>query len=337
MIDSAGLPFTGHEARGVPGETWAVILAGGEGTRLRGLVRHVVGSERPKQFCRLIGKRSMLRHSWDRAAQVVDPARIVTIITAGQERYLEEEAREGVPGTVLVQPENRETAPGLLLPLLWIAGRNPAASAAVFPADHFIWMEERFARSVRTALAAAEYWPQRLTLLGVEADGPETGYGWIAPGPALALGSSPELYAVHRFWEKPDQRTAARLFAAGVLWNTLVMAGRVQAYLALADSFVPQVVGPLRAVAPSLETPGEAQALAAAYARIPPTNLSRAVLSKCPDALMVLAARYVGWSDWGDPDRVVCTLQRYNRQPDWLPAYAGVRARMPVEAAVSAR
>jgi len=314
------------EARVIPGEAWAVVLAGGEGTRLRGLVRHAIGSERPKQFCRLIGTRTMLRHTWDRAAQVVDPARIVTIITAGQERYLDEEAREGVPGTVLVQPENKETAPGLLLPLLWIARRNPAASAAVFPSDHFIWMEERFARSVRTALAAAEYWPHRLALLGVEADGPETGYGWITPGAPLALGSSPELYAVHRFWEKPDRQTAARLFAARSLWNTLVLAGRVQATLALAESWVPQVLEPLRAAAPSLGTPGEAAALATAYGRIPAANFSRSLLSRCPGSLMVLAARYMGWSDWGDPDRVVHTLQRYDRRPGWLPAYAHVVA-----------
>ncbi|MBI2564182.1 MAG: NTP transferase domain-containing protein, partial [candidate division NC10 bacterium] len=173
---------SGLGVRGPRGDRWVVVLAGGDRTRLRAFTRETLGTERPKQFCRIIGTRSMLRHTWDRAAQVVDPARIVTIITAGQERYLDEEAREGVPGTVLVQPENKETAAGLLLPLLWIARRNPAASAAVFPSDHFIWMEERFARSVRTALAAAEYWPHRLTLLGVEAEGLEMGYGWIAPG-----------------------------------------------------------------------------------------------------------------------------------------------------------
>lgn len=100
-----------------PGGLWAVVLAGGEGTRLQRFVRQVLGSDRPKQFCRIIGTRSMLRHTWDRAARVVKSDRIVTVITAGQERYLEEEARRGVPGAVLVQPANRETAAGLLVAL----------------------------------------------------------------------------------------------------------------------------------------------------------------------------------------------------------------------------
>ncbi len=319
-----------REGRPVPGgpgaESWAVVLAGGEGTRLRRFVRQFLGSERPKQFCRIIGSRSMLRHTWDRALRVVDRARIVTVITAGQEPYLDEEAPHGVPGTVLVQPANKETTPGLLLPLVWIARHAPEATVIVFPADHFVWEEDRFAMHVRAAAAAASGLPDRLTLLGVEADGPEVGYGWIAPGEPLGAGPATELYAVRRFWEKPDRLTAARLFASGYFWNTLVLAGRLAAYLGLAAACVPQVLGPLRAVADRLGTPTAAAALAAAYGRIPPTNLSRAVLARCPEGLMVLAARGVTWSDWGDPDRIVRSLRRFDRRPVWLLAYARAQA-----------
>jgi mannose-1-phosphate guanylyltransferase len=264
----------------------------------------------------------MLRHTWDRAARIVDADRIVTVITAGQERYLEEEVQLGLPGTVLVQPGNKETAPGLLLPLLWIARRCPRASVAVFPADHFVCHEERFATSVRTALATAEYWPDRLTLLGVGAEGPETSYGWICPGAPIAPGTTPELYPVRRFWEKPDQWMAARLFAAGCLWNTLVLAGRLGAYLGLAESCVPQILEPLRAAAGRLETGEEAAALREVYDRIPSANISRDLLARRPEALMVLAVRDVGWSDLGDADRVVRTLRRFDWRPSWLPAYA---------------
>ncbi len=317
---------TGHGARDLPSEAWAVVLAGGEGRRLRGFVRQLLGSERPKQFCRITGSRSMLRHTWDRAARVVDPDRIVTVITAGQEPYLDEEAGHGVPGTVLVQPENKETAPGLILPLLWIARRAPGATVAVLPADHFVWDEERFATAVRTALAAAEYWPDRLLLLGAEAEGPETGYGWIAPGGVLAQGSAPELHTVRRFWEKPDRQTAARLFACGYFWNTLVLAGRLGAYLRLAAAEAPEALGPLGAIAECLGTSMEAAALRAAYARIPRTNLSHVLLARRPEALMVLAVRGLGWSDWGDAERILGSLRRFNRRPGWLPADAQGRA-----------
>jgi mannose-1-phosphate guanylyltransferase len=312
-------------------DLWAVVLAGGEGRRMRRFVGQFLGSDRPKQFCRIVGRRSMLRHTWDRAARVVEPDRIITVITAGQEGYLDEEAGCGVPGTVLVQPENKETGPGLLLPLLWIARRAAAATVAVFPADHFVWEETRFAGHVQAALAAAQELPHRLVLLGVEADGPEVGYGWIAPGEPLAAGPATELYTVRRFWEKPDAQTAARLFASGHLWNTLVLAGRVNAILGLAAACIPQVLEALRAVEHMLDGVPAAGVLAAAYRRISPTNLSRAILARSPESLMVVAARGVVWSDWGDPDRIVRTLRRFDRRPAWLLAYA----RAQVQAAIS--
>ncbi len=308
------------------GNVYAVVLAGGAGTRLQGFVRQVLGGERPKQFCRIVGTRSMLRHTWDRAARVVGPARIVTVITAGQEPYVWEEAPDGVPGTVLVQPANRETAPGVLLPLLWIARRDPKATAVVFPADHFVWEEDRFVGHVRSALSAATAWPERLVVLGVEADGPEVEYGWIAPGGPLAAGRATELYAVRRFWEKPDRPTAARLFACGYLWNTLVLAGRVASFVGLAAASIPRVLELLRPVAACLDTPAQASVLQEVYDRIPSTNLSQAVLARCPEQLLVLAARGVAWSDWGDPDRIVRSLRRFQRRPDWLAAYLARQA-----------
>jgi mannose-1-phosphate guanylyltransferase len=303
-----------------------VVLAGGDGVRLKAFTREVLGTERPKQFCRIIGTRSMLRHTWDRAIRLVPPERIVTIVTAGQERYVEEEARYGVPGTVLIQPENKETAPGLLLPLVWIARRNPIATVAMFPADHFIWEEDRFENHVRDVMEAARHLHGRVTLLGVEADGAETGYGWIAPGEPVKAGAAAELYGVRRFWEKPDRLTAALLLARGYLWNTFVLVGGVDAFLGLAEAGVPEVLTPLRAIGACLGTPAEAAALAHAYKHIHSTNLSRALLARHPEALLVLAARGISWCDWGDPARIFRSLRRFDRRPAWLPVYTRTRA-----------
>jgi mannose-1-phosphate guanylyltransferase len=311
-------------------ETWALILAGGAGKRLQRFAREILGTERPKQFCRIIGTRSMLRHTWDRAARLVDPDRIVTIITAGQERYLDEEARRGVPGTVLVQPANKDTGPGLLLPLLWIDRRAPEATVAVFPADHFIWEEDRFVAHLRAGVAAAETFPDRLAVLGVEADSPDVSYGWIAPGEPLGVRLEAEVYAVRRFWEKPGRRTAARLFAAGHLWNTLVLAGRLQTYLGLAEEYLPEVLEPLRAVEECLGTTAQTAALREAYRCMASTNFSQGLLAQRPERLMVLAARGVCWSDWGDPDRILRTLRRFDQRPGWLPQYARARAQAAV-------
>jgi mannose-1-phosphate guanylyltransferase len=165
-----------------------------------------------------------------------------------------------------------------------------------------------------------------VTLLGVEADGAEPGYGWIAPGEPVTAGAAAEMYGVRRFWEKPDRLTAALLLARGYLWNTFVLIGGVDAFLGLAEAGVPEVLVPLRAVAACLGTPAEPAALVQAYKHIRSTNLSRALLARHPEALLVLAGRGLSWCDWGDPGRILRSLRRFKRQPACLPAYAQNRA-----------
>jgi mannose-1-phosphate guanylyltransferase len=234
-----------HKQHGEAGDVWLVVLAGGRGTRLQQFIRHITGSGRPKQFCRIVGTRSMLRHTWDRARRIVPPDRIVTVVTAGQESYLDDEASGTVPRGVLVQPANKETVPGLLLPLLWIAERDPSVTVVVFPSDHFIWEEERFLGYVRAAVRASRHFANRVVVLGVEADGPEQSYGWIAPGPPCEADVGAELY-----------------------------------------------------------------------------HFSRTLLAEQPESLLALPVRAVYWSDWGDPQRILRTLRRFDRRPAWLPVYA---------------
>jgi mannose-1-phosphate guanylyltransferase len=305
-------------------DLWVVVLAGGQGMRLREFIQRVLESDRPKQFCRIIGRRSMLRHTWDRARGVVPAERIVTVITAGQERYLADETRDGIPGTVLVQPANRETAPGLLLPLFWIARRAPRAMVAVFPADHFIWEEARFLEVVQSAVDAGRRYRDRVVLVGMDAHAPETSYGWIAPGRPIADGSGHHvLFNVDAFWEKPSLERARQLQAAGCFWNSLVMAGRLTTFLGLIDTHLPEPFAILRSASARFDTPTERVATTLAYQRLRAANLSREVLEPGRATLLVRAARGVTWCDWGDPERIVRTVHQLDRQPSWLPALVG--------------
>lgn len=326
MPNRAGRPVTRwtRPADDATSDLWVVVLAGGQGTRLQEFIQRVLRSDRPKQFCRIVGTRSMLRHTWDRARGLVPDTRIVTVITAGQERYLSDEARDGIPGRVLVQPRNRETAPGLLLPLLWIARRTPHATVVVFPADHFIWEEARFLEIVRSAMAVGRRFPDHVVLLGMEAHAPETSYGWIAPGRSVVEESGHDvLFQVDGFWEKPSPERAMALQAAGCFWNSLVMAGSLGAFLGVIEAHLPEPVTILRDASARFDTPAERVATILAYQQLRATNLSRDVLEPGRANLLVRAARGVTWCDWGDPERILRTIHQFDRQPSWLPRLAG--------------
>jgi len=314
---------TEQEGRG-SAHLWGVILAGGEGRRVRPLMRRLTGRDLPKQYCAVIGRRSMLQHTLDRVVTLIDRDRILTVILREHARW----AREQLPGTspdlLVVQPSNRETGPGLLLPLLRIHAWDPAAAVAVFPADHFILEEAVFMAHAVQAIRFLEHQPGRVLILGIAPDRPETAYGWIEPGVELARHSGYDLLAVQRFREKPDARVAERYFMQGFLWNSLVLVGRVETLLACFRQVLPRLWASFQAVVPALGTSREAEVLEEVYRRLPSVNLSRDLLERIPDRLGAIPVKGVHWSDWGDEARILETLGRMGRAEEFRDRLARV-------------
>jgi len=282
---------------------WAVILAGGDGVRLRPLSRLISGDDRPKQFCPVFGDRSLLAHTRKRLAGVTEEDKTMFVVTRAHESFYADELGGVCSGQVVVQPQNKGTGTAIVFALLRIAQRDPDAIVAFFPSDHFYSDESRFLAAVESAVETAVVCPDSLVLLGAEATHPETGYGWIEPGPAPAWNVAGHLHQVVRFWEKPSLSTAQVLQRQGCLWNTFVMAGRAGAFLRLLESTVP---GLLRGFS-RFESSGD---VAAAYLdEVAPVDFSRQVLSRCSSELLVVRmAASVGWSDLGEPERVLATL-----------------------------
>src|SRR5215468_10804400 len=132
-------------ATGLDCATWAVVLAGGEGVRLRPLVHRLYGGEdRPKQFASLVGSRSMLRQPLDRVRLAIPAGRTVLVTNQRHDRYLVQ-ALDGAPvRSILAQPEDRGTAAAVMLPVYMIHAREPGAVVAVFPSDQFVMEEAVF-------------------------------------------------------------------------------------------------------------------------------------------------------------------------------------------------
>lgn len=301
-----------------PGRLWGMILAGGHGRRVQRLMRHLNGSDIPKQYCAVIGRRSMLQHTLDRTAVAIPPDRIFTVIVQDQLNKAREQLGGLPPDSLVVQPSNRDTAPGILLSLLRIQARDPEATVAIFPSDHFIWEEGIFMAHVLQAVEFLEEHPDSLILLGIAPDRPETAYGWIEPGEEMARRSGYGLLRVRGFREKPEAPTAQRLYLDGGLWNCLVMVGRLPTWLGAIQQILPDLWDRFRPVRAALGTSRETKTLEQVYRDMPAVNISRKLLERIPDRLGVLPVKGVLWSDWGEEKRIFETLTRIGKAEELL-------------------
>ena len=302
-------------------QTWAVVLAGGKGVRLRGLTRHVYGEERPKQYAALTGSKSLLRQTLERVSVRIPSGRMVVVTMAGQRSYLAKELRHESPALhVLQQPEDRGTAAAVLLAAHWILARDSEARLVVLPSDHFVSDDTIFMEHVVEVLKILETQPDRIILLGAEPTEPETDYGWIEVGAMLPGSGRSPVYRVLRFSEKPGQEVANELFASGALWNTSVFAGRAATLIDAGRQCLPSLHERLSQLTTFLGTEHEQWALRQAYEFAPRANFSRAVLERHPRTLAVMRLSAVAWRDLGTPRRLIKTLNELGIRPDWLAA-----------------
>src|SRR2546426_4700800 len=168
----------------------------------------------------------MLQHTLDRADRLAHPECKVTVVARGHRQAGWATPGGVASGIVVAQPANCDTAAGIFLPLTYVRARDPHATVVIYPSDHFIYPEAKFVDAVESAVEAARR-TNRLVLLGVAPEGPEVEYGWICPAEKLAVVRGRTVRRVRRFIEKPAQKEAEAALAAGGLWNTLVLAARL--------------------------------------------------------------------------------------------------------------
>ena len=295
----------------------AVILAGGEGSRLQSLTRTITGDDRPKQFCPLIGDRTLLDATRERIRSRIAPENTYFSLTAKHERFFKAPLWDTRPSQLIVQPENKGTAPAILFSLMRLAAIDPNAAVAFFPSDHYFDNDEAFMDRVDAAFNAIEIDPASIVLLGIQPDKPETSYGWIEPAPSLFGGEPNSISRVRRFWEKPATGVAKRLMSTGCLWNSFVMVGRVDSFLEMFRDHLSEMFRMFNASRNMLVTAHQVAVIRAIYSWLNETNFSKEVLEKATERLMVMRVGDVGWSDLGEPQRVLGTLGQLGIKPEW--------------------
>jgi mannose-1-phosphate guanylyltransferase len=299
-------------------ERWAIILAGGDGTRLQSMTRAITGDNRPKQFVPVIGGRTLLDQTRSRVALSVLPTHTLFVVTEKHRQFYESLVQSVSSKLILEQPENKGTAPAILYSLMRVAAKSPNAIVALFPSDHYFTDDEEFMSYVDGAFDVVQSGRACVTLLGIEPTSPETEYGWIEPQRSIFATVPRSITTVSRFWEKPDLTLAAALMERGCLWNSFVMVGRVGALLRMTRTALPDLYSHFQKISHTFENHRERQTLRELYSKIEEINFSHQVLATRPHDLTVQRVGDVGWSDLGEPARVLSTLARMGIESEFI-------------------
>jgi mannose-1-phosphate guanylyltransferase len=292
------------------GRRWAVLLAGGDGTRLQSLTLKIAGDSRPKQFCSIIGGESLLAQTRARIKPLFHTDQELFVVTRAHETYYREELRDVDDTRIISQPLNRGTGVAVVLALLHILQRDADAVVIFVPCDHYYSDAEACSRTIRSAISGAEQYPDSIVLVGAKAHYPEVEYGWIEPGSTISRAPI-RLLRVNRFWEKPSLPQAQALLRRGCLWNTFVTVGHAKTFGDLVCAQIPDVVLSLSKALAQDE-------LDAAYRRMPAVDFSRQVLANQPHRLLTVPDTTSGWADLGSPTRVLDILDRDKIEPAWF-------------------
>jgi mannose-1-phosphate guanylyltransferase len=257
----------------------------------------------------------MLQDTLDRVERLIPRKRILIVVS----RYHREEVAQQLSGwpaqNIIFQPENCDTTAGILLPLAHVSHRDPLATVAIFPSDHFILHEALFMEAVRRGVWETQRFPWNLTLVGVLPDCPEDGYGWIMTG---AEDQNRETRAVRGFWEKPTLAQAQELWRQGALWNTFVCIAQNGTLWSMARRIVPAIYESFRQIRQALGTPDSEKVTEQVYTTMPRVNFCSGVCEPLAAELRVLPVSAVGWSDWGTAERIWATMKQLGKRAEFL-------------------
>jgi mannose-1-phosphate guanylyltransferase len=278
----------------MPENLYAVIMAGGSGTRFWPLSRQ----KTPKQLQTIVGDKTLIAATFERLEGLVPPENVYVITGPGQDGATREALPALPAGNVIAEPEGRDTAAAIALGATVLAGRDPQAVMAVMPADHVIRPVGLFQATLAAACDVAQR-TDYLLLFGIRPDRAATGYGYIHHGDTLerAAGDFP-VRRVQAFKEKPDERTAREYVESEeYYWNSGIFVWRASRILREIAEFLPGHAESFEKIGEALGTPAEGEVIAEEYPKLKKISIDYAILEKARD-VAVLEAGYQ-WDDVG--------------------------------------
>ena len=281
---------------------FSVIIAGGKGTRFWPLSR----ARRPKQLLKIIGRKSLIEETAERVYPLSGQKQTLVVTVADQVKALRRELNTLSKHNFLAEPQGKNTAPCIGLAALEVINRHPDAVMIVLPADHWVGDRAGFRRTLKAAAALAKQHEQLITI-GIRPNCPETGYGYIVKGKAVAGNNSSTPFRVNRFTEKPTYAAAQRLIRQGSLWNSGIFVWKASVLLELLARYQPAIASGLESIkhaasGHSLANPGIRlhAIMAREYSKMPSVSIDYGVMEKAGSAGKVLTLEAdFDWSDVG--------------------------------------
>jgi mannose-1-phosphate guanylyltransferase len=273
---------------------WAVIPAGGSGTRLWPLSR----TDRPKFLLNLLGTRSLLQQTCDRLVSLSTPDRTLVVCGPAHAAAIARQLPDLPEEHVIVEPVPRGSGPAIGLAAALIVREDPNAIMGSFAADHDVKDEAAFAAAIRTAIAAAE--DGYLVTIGLTPTRPETGYGYIERTDEVASTCADGVaFRAAGFHEKPSEPVAAQYLAGGLhLWNASMFVWKAQTLLDEMAILQPELHAALVRIAAIWGLPEQEQTIADIWMSLPESTIDQGIMERSSRVTVVPAE--MGWSDVGD-------------------------------------
>lgn len=272
---------------------YAVIMAGGGGTRLWPISR----KEKPKQLLPLIGHETLFQSTVKRLENLFPPERILVVTVDEQSHVMREQAPEIPEENYLIEPAPRGTASVVGLAATVLLKRDPNASMAVLPSDHFIRNVDLFHYLLKAAFEVSQ--DEYLVMLGITPTLPSTAYGYIQQGKPLDGAYKYPAYTVKSFKEKPDEQTAQQLLRTGDhSWNSGMFIWQAGTIIKEIERQMPQLGRELKTIGEAWGTDKQNDILNEHWDMLKNETVDYGIMEKA-ERVAVLPAGGLGWSDVG--------------------------------------